>query len=351
MRVQRYPENPVVTPAMVPPSGPDFEVMCAFNAGVATYQGETILLLRVAERAISDEKIVRVPVLDCSGSRPAIRIVEFSRNDPEIDFSDSRKISGPGVFYLTSISHLRVARSKDGRRFTVDPTPALFPDRPSEVFGIEDPRVTEIDGIYYIAYKGVAPNGITSELATTRDFVTYEKQGIIFCPENLDVCIFPEQVGGRYVALHRPVPRMIGDPNMWIAYSPDMIHWGEHHFLMGVQPGKWDSGRVGGGAVPIKTDRGWLEIYHGATENDVYCLGAVLLDLDEPHKVIARSAEPILRPEAPYELQGFFPNVIFTCGATVEGDRVSVYYGAADMVMAGADLSLKEILDCLKGQD
>jgi predicted GH43/DUF377 family glycosyl hydrolase len=345
--VLRYPENPVVTPAMVPPSRPDFEVTCAFNAGVAKFGNEVILLLRVAERAVAEPGICRIPVLNCDGPAPVLEVKEFDRSDPSIDFSDSRVIRGDGWMLLTTISHLRVARSTDGRHFTVDPQPALFPANESEVWGIEDPRVTEIDGEYYIAYKGVAPTGITSCMAVTRDFQRYERRGIIFCPENLDVCLFPEKVGGRYVALHRPVPKMIGTPNMWIAYSPDLQCWGHHHFLMGTQPGKWDGGRVGGGAVPFKTERGWLEIYHAATEDDVYCLGAVLLDLDEPHKIIARSDTPILKPEAIYETTGFFPNVVFTCGALVDGDRVSVYYGASDHVMAGADFSLAEILDSL----
>lgn len=342
----RFAENPVVTPAMVQPSRPDFEVVCAFNAGVTQYNGETLLLLRVAERPKSDDKVLRIPVLNCDDA-PYLELLEFDRNDPSVDFSDSRLVRGPGFFYLTSISHLRIARSKDGHNFTVDPTPALFPACAAEAWGLEDPRVTEIDGTYYIHYKSVAANGITVSLATTTDWVNFERQGIIFCPENLDVCIFPEKVNGRFVALTRPVPKMIGAPNMWVAYSKDLQYWGDHHFLMGVQPGKWDSGRIGGGAIPIKTERGWLEIYHGATDDDVYCLGAVLLDLDEPHKIIARGTEPLLVPTAQYETCGFFGNVVFTCGATVDGDTVTVYYGAADECMAAADFSLSEILDSL----
>lgn len=349
MNIERYPENPLITPEDVPPSRPDLEVICAFNAGVAKYGDEVILLLRVAERAVSDEKAARVPVLNCDGGTPYIKIYEFNKADPEIDFHDPRAIQTPEQLFLTSISHLRIARSKDGRHFTVDPTPALFPDRPSETYGLEDPRITEINEVYYIAYKSVSPQGICASLAVTTDFVHFEKKGIIFCPENLDICIFPEKIGGRFAALHRPVPKYFGEPNIWIAYSPDLIFWGDHRFLMGTQPNKWDGARIGGGAIPIKTERGWLEIYHGATEKDFYCLGAVLLDLDEPHRVIARSKEPILVPEAPCETSGFVPNVVFTCGALADGDRLSVYYGAADYVMAGADVSISEILDSLAG--
>lgn len=347
INARRCAENPVVTPAMVPPSGPDFEVVCAFNAGVAQCNGDVILLLRVAERARSDAKVARVPVLNCTEKKAVVEILDFDKSDKTIDFRDPRLIRTPTRSVLTTLSHLRVARSKDGIHFKVDPKPALFPDRPSEQFGIEDPRITEIDGVYHIVYKGVSPDGISVGLAETRDFKTYQKRGIIFCPENLDVCIFPEKINGRYAALTRPVPKTMGAPNMWMAYSPDLMCWGDHHFLMGVQPGKWDSGRIGGGAIPIKTDRGWLTIYHGATKDDVYCLGVVLLDLDDPRKVIARGAEPLLKPEAVYETSGFMKNVVFTCGALHGGDIVSVYYGASDEVMARADFSMKDILASL----
>jgi predicted GH43/DUF377 family glycosyl hydrolase len=344
MNIYRYPENPLITPQMVPPSRSDFEVVCAFNAGVARYGDEVILLLRVAERAIGSANVERVPVVRCAEDTSGVDIVEFRHDDPTIDFSDPRNIRFPGGEMLTTLSHLRVARSRDGRHFTIDPHPAIFPDRSSEVWGLEDPRITEIDGTYYIAYKSVAPTGITTSLAVTRDFQTYEKRGIMFCPENLDVCIFPEKVQGRYVALHRPVPCILGDPNMWVAYSHDLLHWGDHHFLMGVQADAWDSGRIGGGAIPIRTEQGWLVIYHGATSKDMYCLGTALLDLETPHKVIARNARPLLVPSAPYETHGFMNNVIFCCGALVEGDTIHTYYGAGDWVMAGMDCSLTEIL-------
>ena len=347
MKVCRYPENPLITPGDVPPSRPDFEVMCVFNAGVTRYKDEVILLLRIAERAICDRDVCRVPVLNCDGGVPYIEICELDKADSRCDFSDPRVVYTPEQIYLTTISHLRIARSRDGRRFTVDPEPTIFPDRPSETYGLEDPRITEIEGAYYIAYKSVSPRGICASLAVTKDFEHFEKKGIIFCPENLDICIFPEKIGGRYAALHRPVPKYFGEPNVWIAYSPDLISWGDHRFVMGIQPGSWDSGRIGGGTVPIRTERGWLEIYHGATPDDRYSLGAALLDLEEPHKVIARGREPILAPEAPYETSGLMPNVVFTCGATADGDRLSIYYGAADTVMAGADVSIREILDDL----
>jgi len=347
--VHRFPENPIITPNDVPPSIDGWEVICAFNAGVIERDGEVLMLMRVAERPVcADVCKVLVPVLGCSLGTPEIEILEFDRNCSDIDFSDPRVIEHPDGIYLTSISHLRLARSADGRNFTVEPTPALAPDQPYEAFGLEDPRITHIDGTYYVVYKAVSPTGITQCLASTRDFVNWEKHGIILCPENMDGILFPAKVRGKYVTLHRPHPKFIGKPNMWIAYSPDLIHWGEHKLMMSCSKDTWEGGRLGGGAVPFMTDKGWVEIYHAATPGDRYCLGAVLMDADYPERVIAKSPEPIMEPEADYEAHGFKGGVVFTCGAIVRGDVVTVYYGAADESMAAADISVSEILDSLE---
>ena len=349
MKVFRYPENPLVRPADVKPSLPGYEVLCAFNAGAIEHNGEVLLLMRVAERPVCQRpNTVLAPVLDRDNPAGPLKVLEFDRTDPGIDFSDPRVIVTPGGMFLTTISHFRIARSSDRRIFTVDETPALWPDRDYEIFGIEDPRITRLGDEYLIVYKGVAPYAITQCLATTRDFVRFEKRGIIFCPENMDAMIFPEKIHGKYAALHRPMPRYMGAPNMWLAYSDDLVHWGEHKFLMGCSEGTWEGGRIGGGAVPFRTEQGWLEIYHAATTDERYCLGAVLLDSDNPEKVIAKSPSPILEPQADYEVNGFKNNVVFTCGAIVRGDTVSIYYGASDETMAGADLSVSEMVASLK---
>lgn len=166
-------------------------------------------------------------------------------------------------------------------------------------------------------------------------------------PENMDAMIFPEKVNGRYVALHRPFPHMIGQPSLWVGFSEDGRSWGDHRFLAGVQPGGWEGGRIGGSAVPFMTDRGWLEIYHGATPDNCYSLGAMLLQSDRPEQVLARSRQPILTPEKSYERNGIVPNVVFSCGALVDGDLITIYYGAADTVIAAAELSVDEILGTL----
>lgn len=348
MRVTRFPENPIVTQADVKPSVDGWEVMSVFNAGAIEFRDEVLLLMRVAERPIPvGGKTVHVPMMDFGSGEGQLRIVEFNTDDPNYDFRDPRVIAHSSGLYLTSISHLRLARSKDGRKFTVEDTPSLWPDQPYEAFGLEDPRITRLGDTYWVVYKGVAPHAITQCLASTKDFVSWTKHGIIFPPENMDAMIFPEKVRGKYVALHRPQPKMMGQPNMWIAYSDDLIHWGGHKFLMGCSSGTWEGGRIGGGAVPFMTDKGWLEIYHAATPDDRYCLGGVLLDAEYPEKVIAKSPYPILEPEAPYEVSGFKANVVFSCGAIVKGDTVTIYYGASDEVMAAAEMSVSEILDSL----
>ncbi|WP_304459324.1 glycoside hydrolase family 130 protein [Alicyclobacillus sendaiensis] len=348
----RYPENPLITPHDVPPSHPDMKVIGAFNAGVARYQGETILVLRVAEQAVVDDDTVGVPIYNAE--RKSVEVHRISRKDPRFDLSDPRAVRRKDTLepiWLTSMSHLRLARSRDGRHFTVEEKPFLAPETPYEAFGVEDPRVAEFDGVFYITYTSVSEHGIAVGLAATRDFRGVQRLGLILPPENKDVVLFPERIGGRYYLLHRPAPKSMGDLDIWLASSLDLETWGHHQRLMGRRPGMWDGARVGGGAVPIRTERGWLVLYHGANEKNEYAMGACLLDLDDPSKVIARSAEPILKPEATYELNGFFGGVVFSCGAWVEGGVVHMYYGVSDEAMAGADLSMGDIFEALTGVD
>lgn len=345
--ISRHPENPLITPGDVPPSHPDFEVIGAFNAGVTTYEGETILLLRVAERPIPrSESEILCPSLDNSG---ALTLKVIRRDDPDYDTSDPRKIMNrkTGAGWLTSISQIRLARSSDGVHFTVAAQPFLQGESPYEGFGTEDARVTRIEGRYYVNYTAVSRYGIATALASTADFSTVERHGVIFAPANRDVTLFPEKIGGQYVCYHRPMPGDFGSLNIWLATSPDLLHWGDMRVVLESQPGGWEGGRVGGGAPPVKTDQGWLSIYHAADPNDRYCLGAFLTPLDAPGRVIARSLEPILVPEAPYETQGFYGNVVFTCGATADGDRLRIYYGTADERIALAETSIRDLVASL----
>lgn len=347
----RAPENPILTPAMVRPSRTDLEVVGVFNPGVTRHESDVLLLLRVAEAPLrSSGGEVAAPVYNAVSGLLEVR--RWPAGTKGLDVSDPRVVVLDGRTWLTSISHLRVARSADGIHFEVEPAPALSPATDLESFGIEDPRITLMDGTYWINYTAVSPYGISTALASTRDFRTFERHGIIFPPPNRDVTIFPEPIGGRYAALHRPMPEGLGEPAIWIGWSSDLMAWGDHRVVAGARPGSWDDGKVGGGAVPFRVQAGaqdaWLAVYHGVTRAPLeYSLGALLLDGRDPARVMARSREPILRPEAPYEREGFFGGVVFTCGLLAEGDRVRVYYGAADGVTAVADLSLAEILSGL----
>jgi beta-1,2-mannobiose phosphorylase / 1,2-beta-oligomannan phosphorylase len=348
MKVKRCPSNPIITPQDVKPSRPDFKVVCVFNTGVTRIGDEVLLLLRVAEDAVSgDPEIINVPYFDHEAGELVVKA--FNKNDPSCDFSDSRRIQTPGRQYLTSISHFRIARSKDGINFEIDEKPAMQASNVYEMYGIEDPRITLIGDTWYINYSACSTiGGVTTCLASTRDWKTFTRHGVIFTPDNKDVAIFPEKINGKYYALNRPISEEYKFKDVWIAESPDLVCWGNHRYLMSSREGYWDDGRVGCSAVPFLTDRGWLEIYHGATKDDRYCLGGVLLDRNEPWKIISRSIDPILAPEEDYEVDGFFGNVVFNCGVLTEDGLVKIYYGAADTYVAYAEVELKDIMDNLE---
>lgn len=345
MIVNRCKNNPIIKPCDVKPSRPDFEVVCVFNAGVIRYMNDVLLLLRVAEVPKNDnaDKVFLAPMLDDKTNELIVK--SFDRTDKTIDFSDSRFIRTADDQFLTSISHFRIARSKDGINFNVDEKPAMFPANQYERFGIEDPRITLIADTYYINYSACSNiTGVTTNLATTKDFVTFTRHGVIFTPDNKDIAIFPEKINGRYYALNRPASAEYGMRDLWMSESPDLISWGNHKLIMRARDDMWDNGRIGCSAVPFKIDEGWLEIYHGATKDHRYCLGAALFDLDDPTKVLARSTEPIIQPEKSYEKIGFFNDVIFNCGVLFEDGIVKIYYGAADTCICYAEITLEEIL-------
>ncbi|AHG93800.1 glycosidase related protein (plasmid) [Gemmatirosa kalamazoonensis] len=350
LTAHRPAENPILTPAMLRPSRPDLEVVGVFNPAAVRHGDETVLLLRVAEAPPHVRGEVAAAVYE--PERGELAVTRWRVTDAGVDAHDPRLVSVGGRTWLTSISHLRVARSRDGIHFDVEPTPPLAPANAYEAFGVEDPRITRLDDTYWINYTAVSPLGIATALASTRDFRTFERHGVIFPPNNRDVTILPERLGDHYVALHRPMPSGLGTPAIWVATSPDLFAWGEHRFVAGARPEMWDDTKIGGGAVPFRVRwRGrdaWLAVYHGVTSPDSYALGALLLDADDPSRVLARSATPILAPEAPYEREGFFGGVVFTCGLVTDGDLVRVYYGAADGVTAVADLSLDEILSSVE---
>jgi predicted GH43/DUF377 family glycosyl hydrolase len=301
--------------------------------------------LRVAERPKQIEGKTSFPILDKNGK---IKVLSFDNNDPDLDLSDPRVITYKGKNYLTTMSYLRIASSTDGIHFDENNNyPPIFPEGELESFGIEDCRVTTMADGYYLTFTEVSPVAVGVGLIVTNNFKNYDHKGMIFPPHNKDSVLFEEKIANKYYAFHRPSSPELGGNYIWLAESPDRLHWGNHKCIATTRENSWDSARVGAGASPIKTSEGWLEIYHGANKENRYCLGALLLDLNDPGKVLARSKEPIMEPSAPYELTGFFGNVIFTNGHYVDGDTIHLYYGASDEVICKAEMSIKEILKTL----
>jgi predicted GH43/DUF377 family glycosyl hydrolase len=344
--VERFAENPILRPQDVRPSIDGMQVECLLNPGVFRFDGKTWLLLRVAERPMQKEGKTSFPILD---SRGQLEILEFNNDDPKLDRSDPRVIQYDGRDFLTTMSHLRLVSSRDGVHFDAEPNFApQFGLGELETYGIEDCRVTKLDSTYYLTFTQVSEHGVGVGMRSTTDWRSFSRHGMILPPHNKDCAIFNERIGGKYYALHRPSSPAIGGNYIWLAESPNLEYWGRHRCIAHSRPGMWDSARVGAGAAPIRTPEGWLEIYHGADEKHRYCLGALLLDLESPWKVIRRSREPIMEPIAEYEQTGFFGNVVFTNGHVVDGDTVTIYYGASDTVICGARLSISAILDSLR---
>ncbi|MEO6406028.1 MAG: glycoside hydrolase family 130 protein [Ferruginibacter sp.] len=345
---KRFAENPLLSPSDLKASTAGLEITCLLNPGVFSYLGKTWLIVRVAERPAQKENTVSFPILTENG---IIEIIEIDKADPALIATDARVINYKGVDYLTTLSHLRLMCSDDGISFyEPEDYPLLVGEGKLQAFGVEDCRVSFLDNKYYLTFTAVSGNGVGVGLRTTTDFKHFESHGMMLPPHNKDCAIFDEKINGKYYALHRPSSVSIGGNYIWIAESPDGIHWGNHQCIIKTREGAWDSARVGAGAAPIKTASGWLEIYHGANENHQYCLGAFLMDLDNPFKVLARTELPIMVPTASYETSGFFGNVVFTNGHIVhpDGDSVNVYYGASDEFVCGAKFSLKEIISSLK---
>jgi len=353
LNVVRHENNPIITVEDVKPSDTGWNVEYVMNAGCYRVDGEVLLLLRVAETPIQDvdPNIFLAPYFSEAEGKVCFHLLE--KNDPSYDFSDSRFVlrfdeNGKEILrVLTSISHLRIARSKDGVNFEIEDKPAMYPCNKYEEFGIEDPRIVffEEEGFYYINYSACASIGVTTNLARTRDWKNFERLGVIFTPDNKDVCIFPRKINGKYYALCRPASAEYRRREIWISESPNLTCWGNHKQLMEVNTNDWDGGRIGSSAVPFETEEGWVEIYHAADETNRYCLGVVILDKDDPTKVIAKGKAPLMEPETDYEKYGFFGNVIFNCGVLCEDGMIKIYYGAADTCMAYAEVPLQEVLD------
>ena len=388
--VHRVAGNPLISPDDVAPSQPGFEVLSTINPGVAKVGDETVLLVRVAERPRHDadlpadarmvdlsgpeprltalpsglraDQLVGMSFLDTEQDPPRILIGYVPRDLPGLDLSDPRTIryrNTAGAFtpgqdeftdYLAHMSHLRVARSDDGLTFTVDAEPAVVSSSKLEEYGVEDPRITQIDGVFHITYVAVSRLGILTCRLTTTDFRSFDRHGAMLHPDQKDVVLFPEMVGDRYLAYTRPMPGSFGRVlGLWLAESDDLVHWGNHRPVALPRTGMWDEMRIGASLTPIRVEEGWLELYHGADRTNRYGMGALLVDADDPGKVLARTSRPLMVPEADYEMDGFLHDVVFPTGHVDLGDgRIRLYYGAADTALCAADVAIDDVMSSLK---
>ncbi|OJU61625.1 MAG: glycosidase [Armatimonadetes bacterium 55-13] len=256
------------------------------------------------------------------------------------------------------ISHLAAARSRNGvDGWEIDPEPTFKPEpeqHPEELWGLEDPRITYLpdEKLYVIAYTAFGKSGPGVALATTKNFKSFKRLGLVMQPEDKDAALFPQKFDGNYVLIHRPVAEL--GCHIWISYSPDLYNWGQHKLLLPARRGAWwDANKIGLSPPPIKTDRGWLVMYHGVRHHasgSLYRLGLALFDLDDPEICLRRGQSWMFGPEEQYEMVGDVGGVVFPCGYTVEedGDTINLYYGAADTCIALARGSIQEMLDWLQ---
>jgi predicted GH43/DUF377 family glycosyl hydrolase len=255
-------------------------------------------------------------------------------------------------------SHLCAARSKNGiDQWEVDPQPTLLPDIenfPEELWGIEDPRITflpELDQ-WAVLYTSYSYGGPGVSLALTQDFRVFQRLGVVMPPEDKDAALLPRRIQGRWALIHRPVGET--GAHIWISYSQDLKHWGDHQLILEARKGAWwDANKIGLSPPLVETPEGWLMIYHGVRTSCAGCLyrvGLAIFDLERPDLCLLRGDSWVFGPEEPYERIGDVGYVVFPCGITVgpDGDTLNVYYGAADTSIALARASLKEMVNWLK---
>ncbi len=239
------------------------------------------------------------------------------------------------------INNFGYAVSKDGIEFNRLSNPILINDTPQELRGPEDPRIVKIKDTFYMMYTGYGGrfNGDYKIcLATSQNLIDWKRHGVMLDEPNKDASLLPEKIDGQYVMFHRRAP------DIWLAYSDDLHNWKNHRVVMKVIPeSTWQNEKIGIAGPPFRTDEGWFLIYHGVGKNGRYSLGAALLDLEHPEKVITRQTEPILEPQLDWERNGFVPNVVFSCGQIVYNDEIFVYYGGADTHIGMAKMSVADI--------
>lgn len=298
--VKRHPANPIIRPEQIPGGA-----NCVFNSGATIHDGQIVMLL--------------------------------------------------STWVTDWTPKFLVARSRDGIHFEISPRnmvvpPKEYPYVPHE--GIFDTRITTLEGWHYITYNVASRLGGRIILARTRDFGEIEIMDYITGPDHRNCVIFPEKIDGCYVRLERPNINDAGD--IYISYSPDLIHWGRTRLLLERNTRYWESAKIGPGAPPVKTDKGWLIIYHGCRQNMngfSYQGGCFLLDLKDPGRIIGKMRDALICPEQLYERVGNVNNVVFPTAALVHGepDELKIYYGAADTCIALATAQVSQLVGaCLR---
>ncbi len=309
--LKRYPDNPIISPGDIPGA------YAVFNPGQTMFEGKYLLILPIAHNAT--------------------------------DKSD----------YGQDIT-AHVALSDDGISFDINPTPLFKRTSHGHIGKVReqciDFRVTKIEDTYYIVHPGCGDWGTMGILGKTKDFKHFENIDIISLPDNRIPSLFPEKINGKYYRLDRPYRVAPNDNhdmgNIWLSSSPDLIHWGQYRPVLKPGFSYWNSTKIGP-TPPIKTPEGWLVIIHGVTgscSGHRYCIGAMLLDLENPDKIIGLTKSAILSPSEDYEYNGIVPNVVFPAGAIGDWDKdeIRVYYGAADTYVGLANGSIKELVELCK---
>ena len=347
----------LLKPSDFKPTVKSWEVKGALNPGAIRMPNKKVMLMvRVAESGTHKHgNAMKCPVMT-SGSKVGYQKIPMK--DVLKKGAKGEIFLKDGVCRLPTISHFkRVILSKDGFEVEkIEQRSAFVGKTDDGDFGVEDPRIVKIGNRYYMTYVGISRHeGISSYLAVSRDLKSWKRLGLIFREQNKDVMLFPEKVKGRYVALNRPEATIsFTKPSIWISYSKDLMYWGMDENLMRPRDG-WESSRIGGGCPPIKTNKGWLMIYHGMRpkgKGSEYSAGAALLSLNDPGKVIARTParKSLFSPSKRHEKKGFINNVVFPTGVVsdLNGKDLLVYSGGADSYTTVKRLNLKEILDSLE---
>ncbi|MFA5259430.1 MAG: glycosidase [Candidatus Pacearchaeota archaeon] len=347
-------EKLLLSPQDFRPYFKDWKLNGIFNpAAVRAKDGKIILYVRVAERFSSKNKLDYPVILPGKERKFEIQKIDnsiFLKKEGNVLYLKNHTIR------ISNISHFRkVILDESGFNILdIEKEPIFFPEEDQEECGVEDPRIVTIGKNYYMTYVGVSiKEGITTSLAVSKNLRHWERKGIIFNHENKDVVLFPEKINNEFVALHRPVGMFnFNNPSIWIAYSKDLVYWGKSKCILHPRrDSSWDNLRIGAGCPPIKTKKGWLVIYHGVN-NKTYSAGALLLDLNEPEKIIGQTPinKPLFSPSHKYEKKGVVNNVIFPTGIVEDLDKKSVliYSGAGDQSITVRRVLIQDILNSLE---